>query len=85
MPESNYRGIPTGVILKKLGGPTAVNRKLQALGYQTKLHTLRKWVWRRTVPAWAVPVLLDIAAKEGVELSHRDFIPDGEHPYEFLD
>lgn len=85
MTEPDPNKIPTRQILRRLGGPTAVLRKLHALGYtQTKITTLEGWSVRGSVPGWAIPVLLDIAATDGVELSHRDFIEGGEHPHEFL-
>lgn len=77
--------IDTREIVARFGGSKRLWDLLLAYGYrQIGLSAIEQWKVRGQIGGMWVPVLLDIAEREGIELSPRDFMEGGEHPNELL-
>lgn len=72
-------------IVRKFGGTAELHRMLMRYGYRNITRdAVQKWSDRGQIGGMWVPVLLDMAKHEGIDLSPRDFMEGGEHPNELI-
>lgn len=72
-------------LVRRFGGTSKLFQLLMKYGYRNITRAaVQKWSDRGQIGGMWVPILLDIAKHEGVELSPRDFMENHEHPNELL-
>ena len=80
MAGKSYPRFNAARIIKMLGGAVALQERLWSLGYPMHISTIHAWGQRGQISAAMIPVLLDIAERDGVKLGPKDFLPGRKHP-----
>ena len=72
-------------IVRKFNGTAELHRMLMRYGYRNITRAaVQKWSDRGQIGGMWVPILLDMARHEGIDLDPREFLEGGEHPNELI-